>query len=113
MINGTAYRGGTLPPLEPFHVLAALGRLLEDRPVADAELLRIVGPPDPMIGGELTGNLDALIKGRPTAIRQTGRITITGVPVPEPDAAVPPDRRGWTGSEISSRSPRPAHLIIE
>jgi hypothetical protein len=63
LINGTAYRGGTLPPLEPFRVLAALDQLLEDRPVADTELLRIAGPPYPVTEGELTGNLDGLIKG--------------------------------------------------
>jgi hypothetical protein len=113
LINGTTYGGGTQPPLAPFRVLAALARLLENRRAADAEVLRIVGPPDPVTGCELTGNLDALIKGRPAAVRQTGRITITGIPVLGPDAVVPPDRRGWTGSEISSRPPRPAHLIIE
>ena len=113
LINGTVYGGGTQPPLDPFRVLAALRRLLEGRRVTDAEVHRIVGPPDPVTGCELTGNLDALAKGRPAAIRQTARIIITGVPVPEPDAAVPPGRRGWTGSEISSHPPRPAHLIIE
>jgi hypothetical protein len=115
LINGTAYGGGTQPPLEPFRVLAALRRLLEDRQVADTEVLRIVGPPYPVTGCELTGDLDALIKGRQAVIRETGRITITGVPVPGPaaDAAAPPDRRGWTGYEVSSRPSRPAHLIIE
>jgi len=104
--------GGTQPPLEPFRVLAALGRLVEDRRVADAELLCIVGPRYSVTDCDLTGNLGALMKGRRAAIRQTGRITITGVPVPEPvpDGAVPPGRRGWTAGEISSR---PAHLIIE
>jgi hypothetical protein len=115
LINGTAYGGGTQPPMEPFRVLAALRRLLEDTRVADAEVLRIVGPPYPVTGCDLSGDLDALMKGRRAVIRQTGRMTITGVPVPEPaaDAAVPSDRRGWTGSEISSRSPRSVHLIIE
>jgi hypothetical protein len=104
LINGTAYGSGTQPPLEPFWVLAALARLLEDRRVADSEVLRIAGPPYPVTGCDLTGDLDALMKGRRAAIRQTGRITITGVPVPEPaaDTAVPPDRRGWTGYEVSS-----------
>jgi hypothetical protein len=112
LINGTSYSGGTQPPLEPFRVLAALGRLAEDRQVADAELLRIVGLPYSVTDCDLTGNMDALRKGRRTAIRQTGRITITGVPVPEPvpDGTVPPGRHGWTASEISSRL---AHLIIE
>ena len=115
LINGTAYGGGAQPPLEPFRVLAALARLLEDRRVTDAEVLRIVGPPDPVTGCDMTGDLDALMKGRRTAIRQTGRITITGIPVPAPaaDTALPPDRRGWTGDEVSSRPSRPVHLIIE
>jgi hypothetical protein len=115
LINGTAYGGGTRPPLEPFRVLAALRRLLDDRRVADAEVLRIVGPPHPVTGCDLTGDLDALIEGRRAVIRQTGRITISGVADPEPaaDAAVPPGRRGWTGYEVSSRPSRPVHLIIE
>jgi hypothetical protein len=115
LINGTAYGSGTQPPLEPFRVLAALARLLEDRRVADSEVLRIAGPPYTVTGCDLTGDLDALMGGRRAAIRQTGRITITGVPVPEPaaDTAVPPDRRGWTGYEVSSRPSRPVHLIIE
>ncbi len=115
LINGTAYGGGAQPPLEPFRVLAALARLLEDRRVTDAEVLRIVGPPDPVTGCDMTGDLDALMKGRRAAIRQTGRITITGIPVPGPaaDTALPPDRRGWTGDEVSSPPSRPVHLIIE
>ena len=113
LINGTTYRGGTQPPLEPFRVLSALRRLLEDTRVSDAELLRIVGPPFSVTGCDITSDLDALMKGRWTAVRQTGRITITGVSVPSAvaDRPVPPERRGWTGREPLLH--RPVHLMIE
>lgn len=114
LINGTTYRGGTQPPLEPFRVLAALRLLLDDPRVSAADLLRVVGPPYSVTGCDLTGDLDALARGRRTAICQTGRITITGVPVPDPaeDPPVPPDKRGWTGRE-TPLPPRPVHLMIE
>ena len=114
LINGTTYRGGSQPPLEPFRVLAALRRLLDDPRVSDADLLRVVGPPYSVTGCDLTGDLDALARGRRTAIRQTGRISITGVPVPDPaeERPVPPDKRGWTGWETPLPQ-RPVHLMIE
>jgi DNA gyrase/topoisomerase IV subunit A len=95
LINGTSYRGGTQPPLEPFRVLAALRQLLEHPRMTNADLLRAVGPPYSVTGCDITGDLDALIKGRRTAISQTGRIIITGVPVPEP-----------SGSARTARPPR-------
>ena len=66
-----------------------------------------------MTGCAITGDLDALIKGRDAVIRQTGRIVITDVPVPElgADRPIPPDRRGWTGWE--PRFDHPVHLMIE
>ncbi len=113
LINGTSYRGGTQPPLEPFRVLATVRRLLDHPRMTNADLLRAVGPPCSVTGCDITGDLDALVKGRRTAIRQTGRITITGVPVPElaADRPVPPGRRGWTGWEPPFD--RPVHLMIE
>ncbi len=113
LINGTSYRGGTQPPLEPFRVLAALRRLLDQPRMTNADLVRAVGPPYSVTGCAITGDLDALIKGRDAVIRQTGRIVITDVPVPElaADRPVPPDRRGWTGWE--PRFDRPVHLMIE
>jgi hypothetical protein len=113
LINGTTYRGGTQPSLEPFRVLATLRRLLDHPRTTDADLLRAVGPPYSVTGCDITGDLDALFKGRRTVIRETGRVIITGVPVPElaADRPVPPGRRGWTGS--SPRFDPPVHLIIE
>lgn len=44
IINGTTYRGGKRPPLEPFRVLAAVRRLLDDPGVPDSDVLATVGP---------------------------------------------------------------------
>lgn len=90
LINGTAYRGGTQPPLEPFAVLAALRRLLEEPGVRDGELVSIAGPPYSVTGCTVTGNIGALTRGRRVVLRESGRITITGVPVPHAPAEPPP-----------------------
>jgi hypothetical protein len=45
IINGTTYRGGVQPPLEPFRVLAALRRLLEDPRAPGSDVLGNVGLP--------------------------------------------------------------------
>jgi hypothetical protein len=64
-------------------------------------VLGIVGPPYSTAGCEVTGDLDALMKGRRAVIRETARITITGVPVPPAPAgascARPPAYRGNRG----------------
>jgi len=120
IINGTTYRGGMQPPLEPFRVLAALRRLLADPRTPDSDVLAIVGVPYSTAGCELTGDLDALMKGRRAVIRETARITITGVPVPAAPAepAAPAQRRtAVTAVGYMSTGPRPlrhpAHLVIE
>lgn len=120
IINGTAYRGGAQPPLEPFRVLAALRRLLEDPRAPDSDVLGIVGLPHSTAGCEVTGDLDALMKGRRAVIRETAKITITGVPVPpapaEPPAPVRP-HTGVTAVGYAGTGPpplrHPAHLVIE
>ncbi|MGH3155100.1 MAG: hypothetical protein ACRDNF_00780, partial [Streptosporangiaceae bacterium] len=45
LFNGTTHRGGTRPPLDPFAVLAALRRLLEDPGAPDGELTDVAGVP--------------------------------------------------------------------
>jgi hypothetical protein len=120
IINGTAYRGGMQPPLEPLRVLAALRRLLEDPHAPAGDVLGIVGPPYSPAGCEVTGDLDGLVKGRLAVIRETARITITGVPVPpapaEPAAPVR-SHTAVTAVAYVSSGPRPlghpAHLVIE
>lgn len=115
LINGTTCRGGNRPPLDPFAVLAALRRLLEEPGVPDGELTSLVGPPWSGTDCGLTGDLAALAKGRRVMLRESGRITITGIPVPqEPADAQPASARGdkHAIAEISGES-FPAHLVIE
>jgi hypothetical protein len=122
LINGTAYRGGTQPPLDPGRVIAALRHLLDHPRAPGRDILAIAGPPRSVTDCAITGDLDALAGGRPVTLRQTGRVSATGRPVPpavpeprflpEPAAGqLPPGpdagTRGPTGRLI------PAHLIIE
>ena len=116
LINGTTYRGGSQPALEPFRALAALRRLLDDPSVPDAEVISIAGPPFSVTGCAMTGNTAALIRGRRVALRETGRITVTGVPVPEAPADPPPRAPGGMLVAFGGAGPlppRPAHLVIE
>jgi hypothetical protein len=120
IINGTTYRGGMQPPLEPLRVLAALRRLLADLHAPDSDVLTIAGPPYSTAGCQLTGDLDALIEGHQTVIRETAKITITGVPVPPAPAGPPAPVRPHTGVTAASYARtgpgpmrHPAHLVIE
>jgi hypothetical protein len=114
LINGTTYRGSTRPPLDPSAVLAALRRLLEDPGTPDGELISLAGPPWSGTGCTITGDLAALARGRRVVLRESGQITITGVPVPgEPVHARPAPAddvqyRSYAGGEASS-----GHLVIE
>jgi hypothetical protein len=116
LINGTTYRGGTQPALEPFRALAALRRVLDDPGVPDAEVISLAGPPYSVTGCVITGNIAALMRGRRVTLRETGRITVTGVPVPEAPAAPPPRAPGGmlvAFGGVGSVPSRPAHLVIE
>lgn len=121
LINGTSYRGGTQPPLDSARVLAAIRHLLAHPRAAARDILAIVGPPHSVTDCAITGDLDALAAGRPVTLRQTGRITRTGNPVPAraPDPVVrPPGHRpklvmragdgGFTERQLAK-----AHFIIE
>jgi hypothetical protein len=90
LINGTAYRGGTQPPLEPARVIAALRHILDHPGTPDRDILAIAGPPFSVTGATVTGDLDALAAGQQIMLRQTGRITLTGHPIPEPRPRTPP-----------------------
>jgi hypothetical protein len=116
IINGTTYRGGVQPPLEPLRVLAALRRLLADPRAGAGEVLSIVGEPYSAAGCELTGDLDALMQGRRVVIRETGKITMTAVSVPPSPAELPGPVRGpfRSSAGLGLRAPsHPAHLVIE
>jgi hypothetical protein len=122
LINGTAYRGGTQPPLEPARAIAALRHLLDHPDAADSDLLGLAGPPYSLTGCTVTGDLDALAEGQRIMLRQTGQVTRTGTPVPE----TVPDRRpspaeiepgvhavahAFTGPDLRHLSR--AHLLVE
>jgi len=75
LINGTAYRGGTQPPLAPFANLAALRRrLLQEPDVPDREVISIVGPA--VLGDRLHGPRDI------AALLRRCRIAIATSPAP-------------------------------
>jgi hypothetical protein len=119
LINGTVYRGGSQPALEPFRVLAALRRLLNEPRMSDEDVLDTVGPPYSVVGSEITGDLDALLCGRRAEIREAARIRVTDVPVPELLREPPSPSAGRrvfaTGGlhQRDSGPPFAAHLVIE
>lgn len=116
LINGTTYRGGTQPPLEPRRVLAALRQLLEDPQARDQEVINIVGPPYSVTGCTVTGDIAALARGRRVILRETGQITITGLLVPEAPEDPPSPAHGikLTGlGGLADELSFPAHLVIE
>jgi hypothetical protein len=115
LINGTTNRGGTHPSLEPFAVLTALRRLLDDPRVSDRKVTDIVGGPYSVTGCTVTGYTAALARGRRIMLRETGQITITGVPVPQAPAGPPAPARGVmvAHGRIGRRPEIPAHLVIE
>jgi hypothetical protein len=106
LINGTAYRGGIQPPLEPSRVIAALRHLLDHPRASDSDILDIAGATFSVTSATVTGDLDALAAGHEIMLRQTGRITLTGHPIPEPRPATrpgpgepKPTARAWFSSE--------------
>jgi hypothetical protein len=127
LINGTTYRGGTQPPLEPSRVIAALRHLLDHPHTPDYEIIDLAGPPYSVTGCTVTGDLDALNAGQRITLRQTGRITRTSRRVPEtvPDSRPGPpahavitqgdghDHYAWTSTGPDERHVSLAHLIIE
>jgi hypothetical protein len=130
LINGTSYRGGTQPPLEPGRVLATLRLLLDEPGLPDREILSALGPPEFVTGCTVTGDLAGLGRGKTAGLQLTSRITRTDVPVPPVPPPAPPEPsreshgRGPRSFAAMSSGPREtgtacipprhrAHLIIE
>jgi hypothetical protein len=127
LINGSHYRGGTQPPLEPARVITALRQLIEHPDTPDRDILDLAGPPYSVTGCAITGDLDALNAGHPITLRQTGQITRTTRPVPEtvPDPrplppgitptppGTPPYAVAYSFTGPDEKHLARAHLIIE
>lgn len=79
LIEGTVYRGGSVPPFAPLTVVDTLRRLLPEpaKPFTSAELNLLVGPPTLPTGGSVEGDLPALLRGEPTEMRMSCHIEHT------------------------------------
>jgi hypothetical protein len=117
LINGSVYRGGRQPPLEPLAAINALRQLLDNPKMPDTKVLEIAGGPYSVTGCEISGDVAGLLQGRPAEIRETGRITLTGVPVPQrapQQSPGSPGRHIAVGSGGNIDGPRfQAHVIVE
>lgn len=56
--------------------------------MSPTDILDIAGAPFSVTGTAVTGDLDALAAGHEIMLRQTGRITLTGHPIPKPPPAI-------------------------
>ena len=120
LINGTAYRGGAQPSLEPSRGLAALRHLLGHPDAPDADILAIAGPPWSVSECTVTGDLDALAAGQRVMLRQTGRISLIANPIPAPwpvpklpDTGPGPVAVGLVSTGPGLRHLARAQLVIE
>jgi len=115
IINGTLWRGGTQPPLEPYRVLRLLRSLAASPRLSDREILDAIGGPYSAAGCDVTGDLDALAAGQRITLRETGRITITGAAVPPAETRTPEIDNDLSRVVAVSgpRQPELAHVVIE
>ncbi|MGN6677259.1 MAG: hypothetical protein ACTHKL_05690 [Streptosporangiaceae bacterium] len=113
LINGSVYRGGRQPPLEPLAVIDALRQLLGDPRTPDGRVLEIVGGPYSVTGCEISGDVAGLLQGHLAEIREIGRVTLTGVPVPERAPGSSGKHIAVRGAGNIGHPPFQAHVIIE
>jgi hypothetical protein len=121
LVNGTLWRGGLQPPLEPTRVIAALRQLRDHPDTPDEAVITIAGPPPSLTGCDVSGDLNALAAGERVMLRQTGRIRLTGNPVPESppsrDPAQPRGpvtaRPGFSTAHSAEQAEARAQLVIE
>jgi hypothetical protein len=75
LVNGSLYRGGQAPPLDPARALHTVGALIEDDLISDGDLERLIGLPLLPTGGTVQGDLEGLIAGRSSVLLQSCQIT--------------------------------------
>jgi hypothetical protein len=114
LINGTWRRGVAQRPLDPFRVITALRKLIDNPVLPDGQLLQIVGRPVSLTGSELTGDFDALAQGQRTTIREAARITGTDAAVPPAPTEPPSKPTGpFVLTDGTGRPRKPVHLIVD
>lgn len=74
IVNGSVYAGGQRPPFAPKALLRALIALLDDRAIEDEALVGICGPPAFPTGCDVSGDVEALLAGRPAVLRLTASV---------------------------------------
>jgi DNA gyrase/topoisomerase IV subunit A len=75
LVNGSLYRGGQAPPLDPARALQTVGALIEDDLIPDGDLERLIGLPLLPTGGTVQGDLEGLYAGRSSVLLQSCPIT--------------------------------------
>lgn len=76
LINGDLHVGGLAPPYSPTRVVAALRTMIDNRPLADAEIVELVGPPASPTGCDMACDYQALGAGDPTTLVLQARLTV-------------------------------------
>jgi hypothetical protein len=80
LVDGSPYRGGEAPPLDPGRALRTVSALLEDETLTEGEIQRMVGLPAVPTGGTVDGDLAGLCAGRSARIVQSCRISREQIP---------------------------------
>jgi len=75
LVDGSLYRGGRAPPLDPARALRTLTALLEDDTLPDADLAAMIALPSLPTGGTVHGDLAGLYAGRSARLLQSCAIT--------------------------------------
>jgi hypothetical protein len=98
------------PRLEPGRAIAALRHLLDHPRASDSDILAIAGPPWSVSGCAVTRDLNALAAGHQIMLRQTGQISLTGNPIPEPGRIPKPASGAGPTATVSPISPETVEL---
>jgi hypothetical protein len=75
LVDGSLYRGGQAPPLDPARALQTVGALIEDDLIPDGDLERLIGLPLLPTGGIVQGDIEGLYAGRSSVLLQSCLIT--------------------------------------
>jgi hypothetical protein len=77
LINGNTYRDGLRPPFRPDAIIEAVREVIRRPDVTSRELAGIVGQPHFLTGCTVSGDLTALVAGRPAGLRLQAHVSIS------------------------------------